>query len=102
MEGKYKIKTTEKNGSKQYFMQSGTNVFKLQSKPRRNPVASPLFILDSSNKYLTGLYTTRPKQSIEPSSLNGWYRGDCDGQKYIFKVNGSYVEVMKFRPKQKD
>jgi hypothetical protein len=101
MEGKYKIKTTEKNGSKQYFLQDGTNVYKVESKPRKNPIASPLFLLDPSNKYLTGLYKTRPSQSIELGKLAGWYRGDYAGQKYIYNFRGEYVEVMKYSVRKK-
>ena len=101
LEGNYTIKEVIKDDVREYFIQDGTKVFKLIYKPRKSPKASPLYIVSLAESYVTGVYPFKENQSLEPSKINGWYKGDFKEQKYTFKVRGRSFIIEKFQFKNK-
>ena len=96
LEGNYTIKEVIKDDLKEYFLQDGTKVIKVKYKPRKNPLASPLYLVSLTDEYITGIYPFKETQSLEPSKLKGWYKGDFGNQKYLIKVKGKMIEIEKY------
>lgn len=80
MEGKYyKVKNKD-----QWLLSNGQTTFKLNTKPRKNALASNLFLVSKQNTYLTSLYEVLPNQSTKIENLEGYYNGDISGKRYSF------------------
>lgn len=80
MEGKYyKVKNKD-----QWLLSNGQTTFKLNTKQRRNALASNLFLVSKQNTYLTSLYEIAPNQSTQIETLEGYYNGDISGKRYSF------------------
>ena len=93
MDGQYTY--LEQNGKHYLKENDGYNVFRIQFKQRKNVVASPLYLVANSGAYISSIYPTKPKQSLEFNSLKGYYNIDYCKVKYSMIFNGNRVTINK-------